>query len=142
MGNVKGATPAEGPPVSLNIVLAFAFGVIFLAAILAIAVLLPNPTPQQFMIFRIVIAVAAAGVAAVIPGLLAVNLSAGKKLAIRAGGALAVLVIVYFFSPAGLVTDPAPPAPVTVTTEGDQSPGIAQNQGNMTISYGPAAPKP
>lgn len=45
-------------------------------------------------------ALAAGGTAAVIPGLLETNLSHGQVLAIRAGGALAVFVIVYFYSPA------------------------------------------
>jgi hypothetical protein len=78
--------------------LAFVFGVVFVTALLTLAVLFSEPTPFQYTVFRIVLALAAAGVAAVIPGILNVKLSFG----VRAGGALAVFVIVYFFSPAAL----------------------------------------
>jgi hypothetical protein len=84
---------------------AFAFGVIFLLIILAIAIAFPNPTHFQYTVFRIVLALAASGVAAMIPGF--INVSVGPT--IRAGGAIAVFVIVYFFSPAQLVSSPAPP---------------------------------
>jgi hypothetical protein len=111
----------------LEIVLAFVFGIIFTAALLIIAVLIPNPSPQQFEIFRIIIAVAVAGIAAMIPGLLRVNIGASKTLAIQAGGALAVFVIVYFYSPARWVN--GEPATVNQITHGDASPAIANVNG-------------
>ncbi|WP_445371629.1 DUF4019 domain-containing protein [Methylomonas sp. HW2-6] len=74
---------------------AFAFGVIFVSAILTIAFFRPNPTAFEYTIFRIVIALAAAGVGAVLPGFLNVSF----KNLLRAGGALALFIIVYFFSP-------------------------------------------
>jgi hypothetical protein len=83
---------------SLERYLAFAFGVIFVIVLLVLAIKFPEPTPFQYTVFRIVLALAAAGVAAMIPGFLNVNLSK----AVRAGGALGVFVIVYFYSPAGL----------------------------------------
>lgn len=79
-------------------IVAFVFGVVFVLLIMAIALWLPNPTPFQYTVFRIVLALAAAGVAAMLPGFLEVTV----KTWIRAGGALAVFVIVYFYSPAGL----------------------------------------
>jgi hypothetical protein len=81
-------------------VLAFVFGAVFVTALLVLAVAVPSPTPFQYTVFRIVLALAAGGVAAVIPGFLQAKV--GK--AIRAGGALAVFVIVFFYSPAALVT--------------------------------------
>jgi hypothetical protein len=48
------------------------------------------------------LALAAAGVAAFIPGFIEVDV----KNWVRAGGAIAVFVVVYFFSPANLVTQP------------------------------------
>jgi hypothetical protein len=84
----------------LQTLLAFAFGIVFILSVLALAVFIPHPSPEQFEVFRIVMALAAGGVAAVIPGLLHLNLSRGQGLAVRAGGALAVFVIVYFYSPA------------------------------------------
>src|SRR5205807_1504792 len=69
---------------------------------LALTVFIPNPTTSQYTVFRIVLALAAAGVAALIPGLLEVEVSP----AVRAGGAIAVFAIAFFFSPAALVTNP------------------------------------
>jgi hypothetical protein len=80
----------------LQLALAFAFGVVFLATVLAIAVFIPNPTGFQYQVFRITLALAAGGVAAVIPGILNVNISGF----LTAGGALAVFAVVYFYSPA------------------------------------------
>jgi hypothetical protein len=82
----------------------FIFGVSFVISLLAIAVFFPYPAPFQYTVFRIVLALAAAGVAALIPGFIEVS----YRTAVRAGGALAVFVIVYFFSPAALVSEPSP----------------------------------
>ena len=82
-----------------EVILAFVFGVVFLAVLLALIVWIPNPTPAQLMLFRITIALAAGGIAAVIPGFLNVNISLGKRLVIAAGGALAVFIITYFYNP-------------------------------------------
>ena len=78
---------------------AFVFGVVFVSVILAIALSLPEPSNFQYTVFRIVLALAAAGVAAMIPGFIAVEVNT----VVRAGGAIAVFVIVYFSSPAELV---------------------------------------
>jgi hypothetical protein len=69
------------------------------AVLIVVAIAVPNPTGFQYTVFRIVLALAAGGVAAMIPGFLQVKVSTF----IRAGGALAVFVIVYFYSPAALV---------------------------------------
>jgi hypothetical protein len=53
---------------------AFAFGVIFVVALLVLAIVFPHPTPFQYTVFRIILAVACAGVASVIPGILSVRL--------------------------------------------------------------------
>ncbi len=79
-------------------VAAFAFGTLFVVVLLFLAIFHPNPTPFQYTVFRIVLALAAGGVAAMIPGFLSVSISNW----LRGGGALAVFVIVYFFSPAKL----------------------------------------
>jgi hypothetical protein len=78
---------------------AFAFGAVFVVVMLVLAVLFPEPTPFQYEVFKIVLAIAVAGVAAMIPGFL--NVEVGNV--IRAGGAIAVFVIIYFFSPAQFV---------------------------------------
>jgi hypothetical protein len=77
---------------------AYTSGVVFTIVILATAILFPTPTPFQYTVFRIVLALAAAGIAAMIPGFLSVEVGT----AVRATGAIAVFVIIYFFSPAQL----------------------------------------
>jgi len=83
---------------------AYLFGVAFVVVMLVIAVLFPRPTVFQVFVFRVVLALAAAGVAAMIPGFL--NVELGN--AIRAGGAIAVFIVIYFLNPASLVADTEP----------------------------------
>lgn len=80
--------------------LAFFFGLCFVAVLLALAIWFPNPTPFQYTVFRITLALAAAGVAGVIPGMIRLKIQPGTALLIHAGGALAVFVIVYLLAPA------------------------------------------
>lgn len=82
----------------------FVFGVAFVITLLALAVLFPEPSDFQYVVFRIVLALAAAGVAAFIPGFIEVKIETW----LRAGGAMAVFVVVYFFSPANLVSQLRP----------------------------------
>jgi hypothetical protein len=116
----------------LEVVLAFTFGVIFVAVLLVIALFVPDPTPQQFEIFRIVIAIAVAGIAAAVPGLLRLTISQGSKLALQAGGALAVFVVVYFYSPARWAAEEAGAVSTTQQTSGPGSPAISDVNGNVT----------
>lgn len=83
----------------------FVFGVVFIFALIVAAIVFPEPSAFQYAVFRIVLALAAAGVAAFIPGFIHVEVQSW----LRAGGALAVFAIVYFFSPANLVATPSPP---------------------------------
>ena len=75
-----------------ELIAAFVFGCVFVIVLLVIAIRFPDPTDQQMFIFRVVMALAAAGVAAIIPGFLEIQ---GKALefTIRAGGALAVFLL-------------------------------------------------
>lgn len=77
---------------------ALIFGVIFVAAILVIAIRISTPTPFQYAVFRITLSLAAAGFVSMTPGFLTVEV--GRN--IRAGGALAVFIVVFFFAPAAL----------------------------------------
>jgi hypothetical protein len=54
------------------------------------------------MVFRIILALAAAGIAGVIPGLIQLKMQSNSILLINAGGALAVFVLIYLFAPADL----------------------------------------
>ncbi len=90
--------------------LAFFFGLCFVTALLVLAICLPDPTAFQYTVFRIVLALAAAGVAGVIPGMIRLKVQPGTALLIHAGGALAVFVMVYLLAPAALTKEqPAPP---------------------------------
>lgn len=97
-----------------QIIVAFVFGVAFVVALLVLAIKFPTPTPFQYSVFRIVLALAAAGVAAMIPGFINIEVSASTQLLIRAGGAIAVFVVGFFFNPAQLaVQNTAAPTPDT-----------------------------
>jgi len=83
-------------------ILIFTFGIVFIITMLVLAIAFPNPTAFQYNVFRIILAIAIAGIAAFIPGF--INLKLGAWL--KAGGALAVFAIVYFFNPAQLISTP------------------------------------
>lgn len=80
---------------ALQIIAAFAFGVIFVTAILILVVSIKNITPPQMWVFKVVLSLAAGGVGAVLPGFIVV--SPAKWL--RAGGALAVFLLVFWSQP-------------------------------------------
>ncbi len=104
---------------------AFVVGLVLIIALLVLAVALPNPAPFQYTVFRIVLALAGAGVAAVIPGFLSVRTDA-LRVAIRAGGALAVFIVIYLVSPVRLT---AQPNSVTQQSRGPNSPNITVYRG-------------
>jgi hypothetical protein len=95
-------TPAG---MDLEKILIFGFGVVFVTVILALAFAFPHPTSFQYNIVRIILALSAAAVATLLTGFLSVQVADY----IKAGGALAVFVIVYFRSPAALVATPKDP---------------------------------
>jgi hypothetical protein len=82
--------------------LAYATGTVFLVALLAISLIFPNPTPSQLKVQASILALAAAGFATVVSGLMNITTKVGTQLAIGAGGALAVLVLFYLQNPAVL----------------------------------------
>jgi Tfp pilus assembly protein PilF len=98
-----------------------------------LAIAFPQPTSFHYEVFRIVLAIACGGVAAVIPGFLAVTMDA-KGLVIRAGGALAVFLLVYFFSPARLVSSTSSPVSQLHVTATDRRIVVG---GNMTATAEP-----
>lgn len=98
MGQVK--TPKAWEKIGAAVL-----GVVFLITIIIMAVKFPTPSKFQYIVFRIVLAIACAGVAAIIPGFLDLH-SKMPGVAIRAGGAIAIFIIVYFYSPAKLFIAP------------------------------------
>src|SRR5580704_13964033 len=121
------------PTRRLEIGLAFAFGCIAIGVVLWLAFRGESLNDQQFEILRIVLALAGGGVGAVVPGLLDLHLKAGTQLALRAGGALAVFVVLYFWSPAHWQTSPG--GTVNQQTSGTNSP--AQNGSNNRVIINP-----
>ncbi len=91
-----------------QIIATFAFGIVFIVAMTVLAFAFPNPTAIQYLVMRIVLALSSAGVAGMLTGFIAVEIPsiAGAAPLVKAGGALAVFVIVYFRSPADLVVVP------------------------------------
>jgi formylglycine-generating enzyme required for sulfatase activity len=84
-----------------EIVGAVAFGIAFIIVTLLIAIKFPHPSSLQFTVFRTVLALASSGIAVMIPELIHVK----ANTAIRTGGAIAVFVVAYLFSPAKLIVD-------------------------------------
>lgn len=80
----------------------FVFGIAFLAVILALAFVFPEPTPFQYLVMRIALALAGAGIATMLTGFINVEIPEYVK----AGGALAVFVMIYAVSTATLMQHP------------------------------------
>ncbi len=76
--------------IHINVLLSFVFGVLFIAVMLVFAVAFPNPSPFQIKVFITVLALAAGGVGAILPGFLELE----RKGLFRAGGALALAALV------------------------------------------------
>ena len=72
------------------------FGVVFLSLMLTLSINFPNPTAFQLKSFITALSLSAAGIGAVLPGTLEIRYKTG----VRAGGALALFVIVWFSKPA------------------------------------------
>jgi hypothetical protein len=79
----------------VNALLAFVFGVVFLTTMLVFATLFPNPSGFSQWVFAVTTALAGAGIGAVIPGILKITLPYA-----RAGGALAIFLLVFLNKPA------------------------------------------
>ncbi|MBK67891.1 MAG: hypothetical protein CMP22_07140 [Rickettsiales bacterium] len=79
-------------------ILGFGFGVTFIVVLLVIALFITDPTETQHATFKTILALSAAGIGGIFTGFIHVE---GKinEFTIRAGGALALFVIVYFFPP-------------------------------------------
>ena len=87
-----------------QMIVAFLFGAISCIVMLLVAIFSPNPTDFQIFVFRVILSLSAAGVATLIPGFLRVNFGPY----IKAGGAIAVFIIVYWFNPPQLVVSANP----------------------------------
>ncbi|MGA8220088.1 MAG: hypothetical protein WB780_00430 [Candidatus Acidiferrales bacterium] len=107
----------ERGPIGIDKILGFVFGVSFVIILVIVAKIDRHPSPIGILIYRVVLALAAAGIGAVIPGMINVDINP----VIRAGGAIALFVIIYWFKPANLVAGPrnggAEPGGMSKTTD-------------------------
>jgi len=87
----------------LEIIL-LSLGVVIVVVTLIMAVKIPQPTVFQFWVFRVIMALGAACLGAVIPGFIEFNGKIGE-IATRAGGALALFLVVYLMNPPAPVRD-------------------------------------
>ncbi len=85
-----------------QLIAGLAVGLLFALLILMAVIFIPNPTEEQFFIFRGLFSVSLSAIAAIIPGLLNVE-SRFKKTSIKASGAIAVFVIVWLLNPPALI---------------------------------------
>jgi hypothetical protein len=76
-------------------------GIAFVAAALILAFTFDNPTPLQKQLILVTAALGGGGFSMEFAHRIKANLSLGQKLTVAAGGAAAVFVILYFFTPAG-----------------------------------------
>jgi hypothetical protein len=111
----------------------FAFGVMFLIALLAIAILIPNPTPTQYYVFRTILAASITGVLVLVPGTLELKayqeLPSGNKIALLGGGSIVIFLVVYLLTPSFV----SAPAEVRIRQATPQDVQFAYN-----AVYGPA----
>jgi hypothetical protein len=85
----------------------FSFAVLFLGALIVLAVTIPNPSGWEYIVFKVILALGAAGFAAYLPGSLGINVNTW----VRGGGALGVLVLVYLYNPAAPIPPDQPKPP-------------------------------
>lgn len=119
--NAKPATPNHWIPAFIGL------GLILI--ILGLLVFFPNPTPQQSTVFRIVLALAASGLAAIIPGFLRVDINN----TVKAGGALAVFAFVYLFNPVGTT---AGTTDFKIFLENQKGQVVLKNEGQLAYRIG------
>ena len=124
----KGEVIPSAPISKWEKIAGFIFGVTFVTALLILIVFIPDPTPPQWEIFKTILALAAAGVGGILAGTIQVE-GALQKWTVRAGGAIALFVLVFFFSPAGLNQDPD----VTQTIEEGGTGYQHSGEGDMNI---------
>jgi hypothetical protein len=87
---------------SPSVLLAFVFGALCLGAVCFAAFReQPLNRPGQIALVRLIAALGAAGVGAILPGFLNVELKQDALVVLRGGGALAIFAIVYLVDPAG-----------------------------------------
>jgi hypothetical protein len=95
----------------------------------------PIADPRLFLVLRVVISLSAATLGATIPGFLELSWR-GQGLAVRAGGALALFVLTFAYTP-HLATDRGDAGlQIRQESKGPLSPNIVGNTGRIVINGG------
>ena len=95
----------------------------------------PISDPKLFFVLRVVLSFSAATLGATIPGFLNVDWS-GKGLTLRAGGALALFLLTFVYTPDLVTGQGSSGAQINQSSNGDLSPPINQNSGKISIQSG------
>jgi len=111
----------------------FAFGVLFLGALLLITFLSPDPTHQQYVIYKTILAVATAGLAGIFTGFLNIN-GKMKKMSVRASGAFAIFCIIFIYEPASNTPTTISTGNITVTSESGTAIGLIGPGAEVTLT--------
>jgi hypothetical protein len=111
--------------VDIKTLIAFAFGAVFVITILVFTAVVESPSPTAIWTYRVILALAAGGVAAILPGFIDVK----YKTVVQAGGAIGVFVLVLLLFPApSIAPAPAPvAAPVAAPAAGGEIATSAQD---------------
>ena len=89
---------------SIDLLLTFSFGILALLLLFCVALFVETPNSLLLLVFRVTLALACAGVAAMLPGFVQLSVSTGTNMAIRAGGAVAIFVLIYLVDPGSRFT--------------------------------------
>lgn len=124
-----GTAKVKGVQVSQPWVIAFLMGLMVVALAVFAIHKFPNPSPAQFLVLRTLLAIGAAAIASGLTGFIEIEIPNY----VRAGGGLAVFVLVYLRAPAGWnLVKPAPPQQAARPL-GQGSRVIVRRNGQQTI---------
>ena len=104
-------------------------GLLLMILIVVLLVVFPDINEQQYEVFRVVLSIACGAFAATISGFLNIE----YKGIIQASGGLGVLVLVYFFQPAGTETKNID---LTIFLESTTGQTVLRNQGQLQLKIG------
>ncbi|HIE8865518.1 MULTISPECIES: DUF4019 domain-containing protein [Klebsiella] len=99
----------------MQIIAAFTFGIIFVSVVLFLVFYTPNLDSNKMWVVHVVMSLAAAGVAAVLPGFIDLQgrLPWLNMTVVRAGGALAIFCLVFLYP----INKASPPSTIPYTPE-------------------------
>jgi|GEM_PF-4172021 len=104
-------------------------GIVFIVIILFLVAIFPCPSSSQYIVFRIVLSIAVAGFASVLPGFFKLR----YKTLISAGGALAVFFFVFKYNPAFIDTSDKCLTDLTIFFVSAEDNTVFKNEGKVIM---------